>query len=56
MFFIRGKTKKIAKKGGLDPTAINLSVSYKRWFGAKRFEVNAIVTAYRYLVLQENAN
>ena len=47
-FFYVGQNQKIAKKGRLDPTAINLSVSYKRWFGVKPFEVNATVTTYWY--------
>ena len=38
----------IAKKRGLDLTAISLSVSYKRWFGATPFEVNATVATYWY--------
>ena len=47
-FFYQGHNQKLAKKRGLDLTAINLSVSYKRWFGAKPFEVNATVASYRY--------
>ena len=42
-----GHNQTLAKKRGLDLTAINLSVSYKRWFGAKHFEVNATVYWYR---------
>ena len=38
----KGRNQKLAKRG-LDLTAISLSVSYKRWFGAKPFEVNATV-------------
>ena len=41
--FYREHNQKHAKRG-LDLTAINLSVSYKRWFKAKPFEVNATVT------------
>ena len=47
-FFYQGHNQKLAKKRGLDLTAINLSVSYKRWFGAKPFEVNATVAMYWY--------
>ena len=43
MFFYQGRNQKLAKKRGLDLTAISLSVSYKRWFGAKPFEINATV-------------
>ena len=48
MFFFQGHNQKLAKKRGLDLTAINLSVSYKRWFGAKPFEINTTVETYRY--------
>ena len=41
-FFYQGHNQKHAKRG-LDLTAINLSVSYKRWFKAKLFEVNTTV-------------
>ena len=47
-FFYQGHNQKLAKKRGLDLTATNLSVSYKRWFGAKPFKVNAIVATYWY--------
>ena len=47
-FFYLEHNQKIAEKKGLDLTAINLSVSYKRWFGAKPFEVNATVATYWY--------
>ena len=41
MFFIRGILQpKNCQEGGLDLTAINLSASYKLYFGAKPFEVN----------------
>ena len=46
MFVFQGHNQKLAKKRGLDLTAINLSVSYKRGFGAKPFEINAIVATY----------
>ena len=47
MFFLyQGHNQKLAKKRGLDLTAINLSVSYKWWFGEKLFEVNATVATY----------
>ena len=42
-FFYQGHNQKLAEKRGLDLTAVNLPVSYKRWFGAKPFEVNATV-------------
>ena len=48
MFFLSGHNQKLAKKRGLDLTATNLSLSYERWFGAKPFEVNAIVATYWY--------
>ena len=41
-FFYQGRNQKLAMRG-LDLTAINLSVFYKGWFGAKPFEVNATV-------------
>ena len=50
-FFLLGKTKKLLRRGGgLDPTAINLSVYYKRWFEAMLFEaeVNATIATYWY--------
>ena len=47
-FFCQGHKQKLAKKKGLDLTAISLSVSYKRRFGMKLFGVNAIVATYWY--------
>ena len=47
-FFYQGHNQKLAKKRGLDLTGINLSVFYKRWFGAKPFEINATVATYWY--------
>ena len=47
-FFYQGHNQKLAEKRGLYLTAIRLSVSYKRWFGVKPFEVNATVATYWY--------
>ena len=46
MFFLSGALSKTCEEEDL--TAINLPVSYKRWFGAKPFEVNATVATYWY--------
>ena len=43
-FFYQGHNQNLAKKRGLDLTA----VPCKRWFGAKPFEVNATVATYWY--------
>ena len=47
-FFNQGHNQKLAKKRGLDLTAINLSVFCKRCLGANPFEVNATVATYWY--------
>ena len=45
-FFYQGHNQKLAKKRRLDLIAASLSVSYKWWFGAKPFEVNATVATH----------